>query len=144
MGYELHITRQENWFDENDALKITQEEWVKYISTDTQMRLDGFTEITLPDGKLFRQEDPGMAVWTGYSRNGLDQNYAWIWLGNGNIEAKNPDPEIIRKLLEIAHHFQAKVQGDDGELYTQDDLESDDIPLSNKSEESKKPWWKFW
>ena len=144
MGYDLHITRQENWFDEIEDLRITQEEWTEYISLDEEMRLDGFSEITLPDGKLLRQADPGMAVWTGYTANGVEQNYAWIWLDNGNIGAKNPDQEIIVKMLEIAKHFKARVQGDDGELYSVNDLGYAEGSHAVIINEPKKPWWKIW
>ncbi len=144
MGYEIHITRKENWHDEDEALNITQKEWEDYISSDKEMRLDGFSEIVLQDGKVFRTEDPSLAIWTAYSGDGVDHNHAWIWLSNGNIDIKNPDQEIINKMLEISAYFGAKVQGDEEEIYTKNDLGHVEGSSIEKIKEPKKPWWRFW
>jgi hypothetical protein len=45
---------------------------------------------------------------------------AWIWHSQGNVVAKNPDDEILRKMLELAARLSAQVQGDKGELYGPD------------------------
>jgi len=37
--------------------------------------------------------------------------------GRGNIYTKNPGPETVEKAVVIARHFNAKVRGDDGEVY---------------------------
>ena len=51
MGYNLHITRQENWVDEDVNSRIPLQEWVAYVNNDPDMRLDNFAEATLPDGR---------------------------------------------------------------------------------------------
>lgn len=119
MGYELHITRKKEWFSEDDA-PITLDEWIAYVKNDPEMRLDGFAEAQLEDGSVFRTEDPSLAVWVAYSRDGVDGGHAWMWHGGGNIQAKNPDREIVAKMWRIAQRFGARVVGDEGEEYGAD------------------------
>ncbi|GLS21140.1 hypothetical protein GCM10007874_41570 [Labrys miyagiensis] len=118
MGYELHITRKENWFDE--APDITPGEWLAFVGGDSEMRHDGFAEAPVGGGKMLRIESEDISVWTAYSGGASGRNTAWITWSNGNIVAKNPDREIRQKMWRIAQFFDAKVQGDDGELYGKD------------------------
>ena len=38
----------------------------------------------------------------------------------GDIETKNPDAPVIQKMILIAESLNARVQGDDGEVYLPD------------------------
>lgn len=44
MGYDLHITRKEDWSDEySDDMGISLSEWLSYIDTDPELELsDGY------------------------------------------------------------------------------------------------------
>ena len=42
---------------------------------------------------------------------------AWFSHSQGDVVVKNPDREILRKMWLVAGAFNAKVQGDDGEIY---------------------------
>ncbi len=119
MGYDLHVTRKEDWASGKgeQGLAISLDEWVAVVNADRDMRLDGFCEVHLPDGRVFRHTDPSIAVWTAWSHHGKAGAMAWFELSNGNIVVKNPDREIRRKMWRLAQLFQAKVQGDDGEFY---------------------------
>lgn len=75
MGYEIHITRKTEWFDE-DGPEISLEGWKAYIASDPEMRLDGYAEATMENGDVFRTEHDGIAVWTAYSGHGVDGNMA--------------------------------------------------------------------
>jgi len=81
------------------------------------LRLDGYAQASLPDGKILRVEDASLAVWTGWSRHAEGENMALFYLSAGNIDSKNPDEEIRRKMWRIAQRLNARVQGDDGEFY---------------------------
>lgn len=133
MGYDLHITRKENWFDEEDLNKIKLTEWTDYIKSDNEMRLDNQANTTTEKGDELTYENNGLAVWTLYSKNGLNDNYAWFDFRAGNVTVKNPDEEIKNKMIDIATRLNAKVQGDDGEIYDSKSLTKD-----------KRPWWKVW
>ena len=45
---------------------------------------------------------------------------AHTYARNRNISVKNPDPEVLGKVWQIAQALRAKVQGDDGEIYRED------------------------
>jgi len=141
MGYDLHITRRENWYDDEPDISI--EEWLAVVDGDAELRLDGFAEAATPGGDPIRTEDESLCVWTAYSRHGINGNMAWLWHSRGNIMAKNPDVEIRRKMWAIAEELGARVQGDEGEWYGPDgkmlpNLEQGAVP------EPSRPWWRFW
>lgn len=116
MGYDVHITRKENWFDEGEQL-ITLQEWVDLIHKDSEMRLDNFAEANIGNGQTLHVESEGLAVWHTYSKDGLNGNMAWFDYWNGTIKVKNPDTEILKKMWEIAQKLSAIVQGDECEIY---------------------------
>jgi hypothetical protein len=115
MGYELHITRVDPWF-EAESSPITLDEWTTYVAADPEMRMDSSAEVAVRGGTL-RYENEGLTVWTAYSRHGEGGGMAWFDYRNGRIVVKNPDDEIIKKMKAIAAHFRAKVLGDEGESY---------------------------
>ena len=115
MGYDLHITRADNWFDSETA-PISLDEWAAYVAADPEMRMDGFAEAKV-DGYILRTENDGLAVWVAYSGHGKDGNMAWFDYCDGRIVVKNPDDEIIDKMKRIAAYFHAAVLGDEGEAY---------------------------
>jgi hypothetical protein len=101
MGYDLHITRRQDWSDENDR-SISLDEWRSYVESDPELRMDDSL------GEHF-------AVWSGPSAHELP----WLAWANGNIDSKNPDQPLIRKMIVVAAALGASVQGDDGERYDQ-------------------------
>jgi hypothetical protein len=101
MGYDLHITRRKDWSDENDR-SISLDEWHSYVESDPELRMDDSL------GEHF-------AVWSGPSAHELP----WLAWANGNIDSKNPDQPLIRKMIAVAAALGASVQGDDGERYDQ-------------------------
>jgi hypothetical protein len=116
MGYDVHITRKQNWWDDSGS-EISLDEWIAVVTGDEDMRLDGYAQAQLRDGSVLRHESNGLSVWTAYSGHGKDGNMAWFDLCHGCVVVKNPDPEILQKMWSLAQDFSAKVQGDDGELY---------------------------
>ena len=134
MGYDLHITRKSIWFDEESSIDISLADWIDYVNEDNEMRLDNFADAMTNEGQNVKIEGKGLSVWTKYSKNGINGNYAWFHYMNGQIVVKNPDKEIINKMIDIASVLGAKVQGDDGELYETKQLINKEI----------QPWWKFW
>ena len=138
MGYDVHITRKHDWFDEKGP-QISLAEWLALVAADSEMRLDGYAETRMPDGSVFRTVQEGLAVWTAYSRHDESGNMAWFLYRKGYVTVKNPDDEILRKMWSIAQHLSAKVQGDDGEIYDSSANES-----YRQEPWPEKPWWRFW
>ena len=116
MGYEVHITRKDDWSAE-EGREITLEEWKSLIEQDPEMRLDDYAEAEIPGEGVLRVENEGLAVWRRWSKNGKDGGMAWFGYFGGNISVKNPDREILQKMWQISESLGAKVQGDDGEIY---------------------------
>lgn len=145
MGYELHITRKANWYEDSGP-EITLGEWRAYAEADPEMRIDGFAEIETPDGTL-RMQSPGLAVWLAYSRHGESGNMAWFSHFRDRVSVKNPDEEIIRKMHRVAVALGARLQGDEGELYGPDGASNRGEIRQGAAESLKRPkapWWKIW
>lgn len=105
MGWEIHITRADHW-PESDRHPITAHEWMRLVETDPELLIDP------------RDNGPHFALWKAHSIDGDNPWFDWC---DGTISTKYPDRKTLGKALEIAHHFGARVQGDDGEEYTQPD-----------------------
>jgi hypothetical protein len=145
MGLELHITRKENWYDKDPGTDISLAEWIQYVTQDPEFRLDGYAQVELPDGQVFGTEDEGIAVWTAYSQDGVNQHHAWFTYFQGNVSVKNPDQEIINKMVAIAQALGANVQDDEGGLYEKESyLDRELQKVKVTSSVKKKPWWRFW
>lgn len=100
MGYDLHITRAEHWAENRNAY-ITADEWSRLVGSDTELT---------PDPR----NGPHFVVWSGPS----EYDEPWFDWSDGNIYAKYPDAPMLGKMLQIAARLSARVQGDDGEVYT--------------------------
>ncbi len=101
MGWEIHITRAEHWA-ESDQHPIAVDEWLAPVESDPELVIDP------------RDNGPYFALWLPHR---LGHDHPWFDWFQGSICAKHPDRETLGKALEIARHFGARVQGDDGELY---------------------------
>jgi hypothetical protein len=100
MGLELHITRAEFWAD-NDGKEITAEEWLSYVASDSELKLDP------RNGKYH-------AMWLG--KSAYDE--PWLDWFQGNVNTKWPDTALYRKMLKVATALNAQVQDDDGTVYS--------------------------
>lgn len=115
MGYDLHITRREDWSEKGNDISF--EEWQAYVAGDPEMRIDGFAETQTASGEIVRIEAPGLTIWTRPSGDGHPR---WFHHQRGRIDVKNPDAELFPKMWSIAQYFGARVQGDEGECYDAD------------------------
>lgn len=102
MGYDLHITRKEHWSDETGS-EISLDEWMKYAHTDNDIKPD-------PD-------NPGNENWIVASDS---PPWPLWWNRTGELLTTNPEPAAIQKLIAIAAALDARVLGDDGEIYRAD------------------------
>ncbi|MEW6349233.1 MAG: hypothetical protein AB1646_09235 [Thermodesulfobacteriota bacterium] len=139
MGYDLHITRAKDWTESLDH-PISLEEWESHVARDHDMSLTGFAEADIGDGESIRYENEGLAVWTAYSGHGKEGNMAWFDFHDGRIVVKNPDEEIIGKMIAIAEALGARVQGDDGEVYSLRGFPEPEPPADRA--QTARPWWK--
>jgi hypothetical protein len=145
MGYEIHITRRENWAD-TEAPDISINEWLAYVNSDAELELTNGYELKIGTETSY-QNSPGFCEWNDHPTEKEPNSRPWFSFWKGSIETKNPDAPTIRKMMRIAEALGAQVQGDDGEIYTEEYL----FEMENAARRSPaakllnvKPWWKFW
>ena len=112
MGYEVHITRGDDWASNQD-FPVEESEWLDVIKRDGSLRLAGYN-------------GPYFVLWNGDP----DDPEAWLDLVQGNITTKSPGEPLLRKMIELASQLNARVQGDDGEFY---DSTTSTAPAANPS-----------
>lgn len=118
MGYELHITRRNDWAD-TEAPDISLDEWLSYIKTDAELELTNGYEIKIGSESQF-QNNPGYCQWNAHPTKRDHSSRPWFSYFRGSIDTKNPDVATIRKMMQMSLSLNAKVQGDDGEFYDED------------------------
>jgi hypothetical protein len=101
MGYDIHITRAKHWEDSQQQ-SITAAEWLEFVAADPELEIDP------------RDNGPYFALWKTHEVEG---DHPWFDWFRGAISTKNPDGKTFDKAFQIARHFRAQVQGDDGEVY---------------------------
>jgi hypothetical protein len=121
MGYDVHITRAENWAD-NAGHEITDQEWLEIIRNDPEL-------IPSPEnGKYF-------VVWRGADK----YPETWFNCENGNISTKYPDRATFKKLYQIAQLLNANIQGDDGETYGENEIDNFDDSFLDSNQKTLIP-----
>lgn len=149
MGYEVHIIRRNDYENDEEESSITIEEWLRYVVTDKELNLTNGYQMNIPNVDTSWKEDPGFCLWTGHSE-GVPSESLWFDFWKGVISAKYPDDETIKKMLSIAKALNAKVIGDDNEIYDDNYFENKqnsgniENETNSQSYSNKKPWWKFW
>lgn len=99
MGYDVHITRRDEWSDDKGPA-ITREEWQAVLANDTELeRID--------EEDTARMLDPSHHA----------ARFFW-YSPHGSIFVKKPNRSVLMKMLEIAEKLEARVIGDDGEVYS--------------------------
>lgn len=102
MGYDLHITRRD-WWANPKGPEISIDEWLAFARTSTEVESDS--------------ENPGDHNWI-MSRH--KRRWPLWWAHRGELYTKNPDEEAIAVLVRIAQALNARVLGDDDEVYGTD------------------------
>jgi hypothetical protein len=112
LGYDIHITRKSNWFDEGGPC-ITEDEWRRYVASDYEMVMSGVAEQANPQGETIRLMHPLLTEWRRHSSGST----VWFSYFEGSVVVKNPDDECLAKMKQVAVALKAQMQGDDGEIY---------------------------
>jgi hypothetical protein len=145
MGYELHITRREPWAD-TETPDISIDEWLTYVNSDKELELTNGYDIKI-GSEVLHQNVPGYCEWKAHPTEQEANSRPWFSYWKGSVDTKNPDAPTIRKMILIASALNAKVQGDDGEFYTEEDvakMEREEEHRLSVNRRIEKPWWKFW
>jgi len=115
MSYDIHITRKNHWADDNDSV-ITGSEWKELADNDPEIEITGVAEAKTADGKTtIRMEKELLGQW---KKSPDDAPIYFVYSDKeGGLLVSDPDKDAINKMKEIAIRLNAKVQGDDGEVY---------------------------
>jgi len=136
MGYDVHITRRDDWWEEGGP-EISRAEWFHYINNDTSLQLSRSVIVENNKGDPVSLKADSLAVWLEWPHREEGVSESLLWHSEGNIYAKNPDRETLAKMHAIAGTLKAKVQGDDGEVYgASGELRG--------LKSGRQPWWKVW
>lgn len=137
MGYDLHITRKAEWSSAGDD--IPSSEWQALVATDPSLKIMGEVAADTGSGASISYKSENLALWSGHP-SGVEIPFDFR---KGRIVVKNPDGPILKKMLSLAERLQAKVQGDEGEVYTLQ--ETHGIPLEGAVSGSQPgvPGWAF-
>ena len=129
MGYELYITRADNFWETNEQ-PILEDEWENVANADPDLEKS-------QDDWYQRSNEDGSS----------EQFHPWIikshperqplWYMDGAINTKNPDEAARKKLFDLSQKLNAKVLGEEGETYN---AEGNQHVITSV----KKPWWKIW
>ncbi|MUN38205.1 hypothetical protein [Actinomadura litoris] len=113
MGYDLHMTRKDNWSEELGA-EISTDEWAEVVAADPDLVMCRTAQAVV-DGQELTYEHRWLAQMVTHPER--DEKGAWLDWSNGRIDVKNPDDLLVEKMRQIARRLNARVQGDDGEYY---------------------------
>lgn len=105
MGYELHITRAEDWVDSLDE-PIAEQEWRDYADSRADLAVNGSIEV----------EGPGETPVYALEADG--SHPLALWWYDGRVEVAGvPGEAAVPAVVAVARGLRATVQGDDGETY---------------------------
>jgi hypothetical protein len=99
MGYDVHITRAEDWSD-NEGAQITPDEWLALVRDDPELTALAETGRCTAEWRDPPGGDPVCFEWR-----------------RGNIVVKKSYIAVVLKMEDLAFRLGARVQGDDGEFY---------------------------
>lgn len=105
MGYDVHVTRAGRW-SESAQLPIPVESWAAACANDSS--------LSIPERTSSDKGAPRVVLWTGHPQ-GVEVSLRYE---QGRIRASDPDVATLEKLVQLSRSLEARVVGDDGELYS--------------------------
>ncbi|MEC2075841.1 hypothetical protein [Metabacillus fastidiosus] len=107
MSYNIHITRADDWV-ESEENPIKLEELIDYFSGKSDFE---YSETFSTPGPISMSIEADFFIWKH-----KDIKVPFLYK-KGQIVVSRANDEVIEKMKEIATELDARVQGDDGELY---------------------------
>jgi len=112
----IRITRYRGWGPRWRRTRISLDEWKKLVTSDPEMRLDGFLNTVTPTGRRVRVENDGLAVWTKCPSHDRDGNIARFFYSASyaDITVDNPDKKTFEKMFQLAKKLGANLLDPEG------------------------------
>lgn len=113
MAYDIHITKNLPWFNQDGG--ISQQEWDELINNDPELEIAEKVEGMTDEGAniSFQIQGAQVAKWKRPNTNDI----IWLVYEKGFITVSNPNETLLSKVKVIAKKIDAKVQGDELEIY---------------------------
>lgn len=119
MGYEIHITRAEDWLEDDKPITIEEvEEVFDKLPKGFSIDRSGVVTAMTPDGHRISAE---VGPYVQY-HNENDDSIVCIYFLSDGPSFKVRDEKQILPILELAEALNAKVQGDELEVYTRESI----------------------
>lgn len=107
MSYSVHIIRQT---PDGQETPITLDEWDAYIDADSDLKRPELGHPNYSDTLILLSSDTASPDdW---------QSLRWV---TGSLLADYPQQQMLKKMGQIAKHFDAVVMSDDGDIWTIDE-----------------------
>jgi hypothetical protein len=107
MSYSIHVVKQT---PEGEEAPITLEEWNAYVEADPDLERPEPGHLNYSETLvLLPSDDPD------------PENWQWLSWGSGSISSDYPQKPMLKKIGQIARHFDAVVTSDDGEVWNIDE-----------------------
>jgi hypothetical protein len=132
MGYDVFITRAD-LPEESRKAPISSQEWTALVKSDSSLRISptDYYEHKSSDGGTERIPT---VIWTAHP------GQPPFLLLDGAVQIKSPDKATIEKMMAMAAKLQARVVGEEGELYSSDSVAPEGVVA--KAGTSSWPLWK--
>lgn len=121
MAYDVHLTRNAtSWAAGHKSATITLGEWNAYVASDPELAYADFAR----SNRESQSDDPELAatcVWARPAWQARQGQPTIFRFEQGRISVTDPDALALEKLLFMAQVLRARVQGDDGRYYDEDD-----------------------
>ncbi|WMW82037.1 hypothetical protein RF679_07050 [Undibacterium cyanobacteriorum] len=112
-GYDLHITRANEW-TLSSKKPISERELKAAVASDAELKMDTTASAENPiTRERIQVTNRLMASWIDPTTK--EKHYFYYF--RGEIIVKNPSENTIAKMKAVAKKLSARVQGDDGEWY---------------------------
>lgn len=112
MGYDVFITRASS--ADPSARPITEDEWRELVQQDPDFTLEDQWSTTNPaTGETIAVVSPSLGIWHAHQF----AKQVLFAFRSDRIVVSNADEEILAKMRTIAAALDARVQGEEGELY---------------------------
>lgn len=142
MGYDLYVTRKEDWSDA-EGQDITLDDWTGYLALDQSLQIDPVRSAEVDPRVASGAKEASHACWTEWPDREPGLREAWIWLERGNLVSTDADIRFRQKLFLIADGLGARLMGEGGEVYNSSGEAEGKLSLLGGLGR-KKAWWKFW
>jgi len=113
MGYDIHITRRENWSATGEP-EITLQEWQQVVASDPELEP---LNVSSSKVQMCLRDQKGEPLAARY-----------FYYVDGAVFVRKSNRSVLQKMLAIARQLNSHVVGDEDEIYS-----SDGVPDRNST-----------